>query len=86
MDISLNGTGKIFFYFILLKAILHPWEMRTLKTEAHLRFFLMEKISGVTRTALRNILGQIFIQEGFYSLKNTSCSLKIKALKSYPKV
>lgn len=71
MDISLNGTGKIFFYFILLKAILHPWEMRTLKTEAHLRFFLMEKISGVTRTALRNILGQIFIQEGFYSLKNT---------------
>lgn len=48
--------------------------MCTLKSEAHLRFFLMEKVSGVTRTPLRNILGQIFMQEGFYSFKRKHTS------------
>lgn len=81
------GLARFLFLF-LLKAVIHPWEMCTLKSEAHLRFFLMEKVSRVTRTPLRNILGQIFMQEGFYSFKSTlltSSSLKIKALKSYPK-
>lgn len=67
------GLARFLFLF-LLKAVIHPWEMCTLKSEAHLRFFLMEKVSRVTRTPLRNILGQIFTQEGFYSFKRKHTS------------
>lgn len=61
-------------FLFLLKAVIHPWEMCTLKSEAHLRVFLMEKVSRVTHTPLRNILGQIFMQERFYSFKRKHTS------------